>query len=521
ERAGAYGLLALSLVAAGAAYRVPERMASLLLSSAVAPLAAAGAWALVRDQLSEAQQPAAVVAVALLALQVCSLLPHDRRRGPVLGSLAVAAVALLTQTESVVLAVAGPFSWLAHPWASTRTSARLALSADLTWKGSALTVVVLLAAAGCAVAAGALLDELTVAAVPAAVLLVLSALVLPLGLDTTYHQALALLVAIGSTQAVCGALLGPKHPGPGLLLTATGFATAVLAAVWSTAEQDATLVTLPAVALLAAALSYQLPGVLTGATALLAGAELAAFAAGQDLAPEQVGGMLLVAPAACVGLTFLLKGAHRLGLEGAGAVLAAVTVLLAVDDPGWFSWTLAVDGLLCLAVAIRPDRRVLGLAGGLLLSASSWVRLADAGVTAPEAYVAPLALAALLFGYLRRRSDPRTGSFAAYGAGLSVALVPSLLKGLDDPTPTRGLLLLVVAGAVVVTGGLERLRAPLVIGGGVLAVDALHLVAPYASALPRWTLLAGAGTLLVVLGATYEQRLRDVARLRTSYDSWT
>jgi len=57
-----------------------------------------------------------------------------------------------------------------------------------------------------------------------------------------------------------------------------------------------------------------------------------------------------------------------------------------------------------------------------------------------------------------------------------------------------------------------------VIGGSVLAVDALHLLAPYASALPRWTLLAGAGTVLVVLGATYEQRLRDVTRLRERYD---
>jgi hypothetical protein len=199
-------------------------------------------------------------------------------------------------------------------------------------------------------------------------------------------------------------------------------------------------------------------------------------------------------------------------------LLAGTSVVLAVEDPGWLSWTLAVSGLLCVAVALRPDRRGVAVVGGLLLSASSWVRLADADVHAPEPYVAPLALAAVLLGYLRRRTQPGLSSFAAYGAGLTVALVPSLLKALDDPTPTRGLLLLVVAFGVVVAGVLEQLRAPLVIGGVVLAVDAVHLVAPYASALPRWMLLAVAGTVLVLLGATYEQRLRDMARLRERYD---
>lgn len=191
-----------------------------------------------------------------------------------------------------------------------------------------------------------------------------------------------------------------------------------------------------------------------------------------------MGGLLLLAPAVCVALSFVLRGAHRLGVEGAAAALAATSVVLAVEDPGWLSWTLAATGLLGLALAIHPDRREIGLVGGLLLSASSWVRLADAHVHAPEPYVAPLAVAALLFGYLRRRTQPALSSFAAYRAGLSIALVPSLLKALGDPTPTRGLLLLVVSAGVVVAGVHDRLRATLVIGGSVLAVDAPHLLAP-------------------------------------------
>ncbi|MCY7366431.1 MAG: hypothetical protein LH469_14140, partial [Frankiaceae bacterium] len=64
-----------------------------------------------------------------------------------------------------------------------------------------------------------------------------------------------------------------------------------------------------------------------------------------------------------------------------------------------------------------------------------------------------------------------------------------------------------------------RLQAPLAIGGGVLAADAVLLLAPYAAALPRWMVLGAAGTLLVTVGATYERRRRDLAVLRERYDA--
>jgi hypothetical protein len=52
----------------------------------------------------------------------------------------------------------------------------------------------------------------------------------------------------------------------------------------------------------------------------------------------------------------------------------------------------------------------------------------------------------------------------------------------------------------------------------VLALVALHELAPYLTqvvgALPRWAPPALAGLVLLVLGATYEQRLRDARRLR-------
>jgi cell division protein FtsW (lipid II flippase) len=183
------------------------------------------------------------------------------------------------------------------------------------------------------------------------------------------------------------------------------------------------------------------------------------------------------------------------------------------------SWVLAGLGLLGLATGLRPDRRAAAALGGLLLSASSWVRLADAGISAPEPYVLPLAALALVLGVLRRREEPATTSWAAYGPGLLLALVPSLLAGLEGDDLTRLLLVGLAAMAVLLAGARSRLQAPLAVGAGVLVVVALDLVGPYAVALPRWLSLGSAGTLLLVLGATYEQRRRDLARLRDGFDA--
>ncbi|NEC65721.1 hypothetical protein G3I41_13875, partial [Streptomyces sp. SID9727] len=150
--------------------------------------------------------------------------------------------------------------------------------------------------------------------------------------------------------------------------------------------------------------------------------------------------------------------------------------------------------------------------------AAAWVRLAVSGVSAPEAYTLPVTVPALVVGVLRRRRDPSASSWAAYGAGLAVTLVPSLGAAWTDPDWARPLLLGVAALGVTLVGARLRLQALLVLGGAVLALDALHELAPYvvqvAGALPRWVAPALAGVLLLAVGATYEKRLRDARRLR-------
>ena len=505
---GAAGLcfLAYAALAVVAGLR-REQERDLLLGSAVALLAVA-AWVTVRGDLSDANEPLVGSAVALLALQATALLPTRWRTGPVLGAGLVATATDVTVVVPVLEAVGGPFAWLVEPWSRDPGSARASLLPTGSWHGSGVTPVVLAAAAACAVGALLLLDRTREALAPAAVLLVLSALVLPLGLDLSYAAALVVLLVLAAASCVLGGVVRRE-------LHLVGGAVALSAAAWSVADETATLVVLPVVALLAAAVAVREAAAASYA-ALVGGAALAAHWAARDLSVDQVGALLLVAPAACVGLSFVTR---RLHLELSALALAAAAVLLTTQDAGWLSWSFALTGVMALAVAIRPDRREVGLLGGLLLSASSWVRLAEAGVTAPEPYVAPVAVAALVFGVLRRRAT-RCSSFEAYGPGLSVALLPSLVASLDDAEPTRGLVLLVVAVGVVLLGVRGRLLAPLAVGGGVIVLEGMNLLAPYAAALPRWSLLAAAGVLLVAVGATYEQRLRDVTRLRETLDSW-
>ncbi|HEY5832916.1 SCO7613 C-terminal domain-containing membrane protein [Streptomyces sp.] len=214
---------------------------------------------------------------------------------------------------------------------------------------------------------------------------------------------------------------------------------------------------------------------------------------------------------------------HRVpALEWAGHAVTAAALLMTVTHPNALSIALAIAGVAALGAALRAERRRAGvLTGAALLTASSWVRLGLAGVAEPEPYTVTVSAAVLLMGHLRRRRAPETGSWAAYGGGLAVTLLPSLGAAWGDTHWLRPLLLGLAALAVTLLGARHRLQAPLLTGGGVLVADALHELAPAIAQslglLPRWAPLAAAGLLLLFAGATYEQRLADGRRLRAAF----
>ncbi|MET9857244.1 hypothetical protein ABZY57_30465, partial [Streptomyces sp. NPDC006450] len=227
---------------------------------------------------------------------------------------------------------------------------------------------------------------------------------------------------------------------------------------------------------------------------------------------------VLVVPAAVAALGPRL-GAVRVPAEAAAAAAGLLAVALATGDAPVLALVLALAGVVCALAAVRPERRsAAGWPAGALFLAATWVRLAASEVTVPEAYTLPVTAAALAVGFLRRRRDPLAGSWTAYGPGLAATLLPSTLAVWGDPHWLRPLLLGTAALGVTLAGARGRLRAPLLLGGATLAAVALHELTPYVvqvvDALPRWLPPALAGVLLLVVGATYEKRLRDARRLR-------
>ncbi|UCA50159.1 hypothetical protein LEL86_13040 [Streptomyces sp. WA6-1-16] len=238
------------------------------------------------------------------------------------------------------------------------------------------------------------------------------------------------------------------------------------------------------------------------------------------LAPHEAAPLILLVPALTVLFgARLRRNPVALPVELTGALGALVAVALAVPDAPFLALVLALCGVLAAGAAVRPERRpVAAYLAAALFVLATWVRLAASEVSFPEAYTLPVTVPALVVGFLRRRKDPEASSWTAYGPGLAATLLPSLAVAWTDPEWQRPLLLGVSALVITLLGARYRLQALLLLGGAVLALDGLHELAPYvvqvAGALPRWLPPALAGLLLLVVGATYEQRLRDARRLK-------
>ncbi|WP_023590370.1 SCO7613 C-terminal domain-containing membrane protein [Streptomyces thermolilacinus] len=531
-------LLAGAVLGAAVAWRVAGAGAVACAMVAAAAWAAAGggllravspgAWAL-PGYVACAALPVLVVAVAS-AVRV----PDAVRRGLVWASDAVMGVGLLLAVPLLTWVQV----WLVPDVWSGAVPAGSVVAAALVWPAVVtVTLVGGVLAAGAAVPVGAGGPGVRVAARCGA--LGLGALAmwtvpvaagLPHGTMLAAHLlvvAALLGVAVRPTRVVAG--LAGATPGVNAA-AASGFGCAVVAAagvaIAGLSTRAATLVVLASLALLWAGASvaagsrpWLRAASACGAVAAAAGFTGAAGAAAGWPA-HWVGVVLLAVPAATAGLGARLRhNAAAVPLEGAGAAVGAVAVALAAGRPGVLALALGLAGVIAAGTALRPERlRVAGPLAAALLVAAAWVRLALWDVTVPEVYALPVALPALVVGALRRKRDAGTGSWAAYGPGLGAGLLPSLCAVWGDAGSLRPLLLGAAALAVTLGGAHMRLQAPLLLGGGVLLLVAAHELAPYVAqvvgVLPRWLPPALAGLLLLMVGATYERRLRELRRLR-------
>lgn len=465
--------------------------------------------------------------IALLAA-LRSSLPRPLRRGLAGASLITQGLAVLWTVPLVAGTVLGPATWVGRPWHGVPESTRNAVLPDVPWSSYATTAPLVLAVvAGVLAAAGHRAVGRPLTGVGALVLGWAAVFVLPTVLGLPYGAGLVTQGAV--TVVVLGFADRTRRTGSGssaLPRTAVLLAlvTSVDLALLSLASEPATIAVLVTLTALFGVAStrpglrpFTAPAALGYATAL---ACAAGMSAGWE--PEHTALLVLVVPAAAALLAARLDDSPAtVPVEATGAAAGLLALALAVTNPPVLALVLSLGGVVAAGTALRPKRRPAGYVAAALFLSATWVRLAAWDVTTPEAYTLPVTVPALAVGLLHRRRDPAVSSWTAYGAGLAVSLVPSMVTAWGDPHWLRPLLLGTSALTVTLAGARHRLRAPLVLGGSVLALVALHELAPYVvqvvGALPRWVLPALAGLVLLALGATYEQRLRDARRLRVAF----
>ncbi|WP_405579443.1 SCO7613 C-terminal domain-containing membrane protein [Streptomyces sp. NBC_01092] len=540
-RAAALLLLAAGIAVTAAWQEVAAKQA-LGLSVAAGALTVAALGGTARSALPVAWTVPAylVCGIALLAAVRVDRLPEAVRAGLARASAALAGLSLLWTLPLVGVALVGPVAWAEQVWSGVPGGMREAVTVDAPWPPDAQTVPVVLAMVA-VVLLLAVRDAVwrPRALTGVATLAWATALVLPAVLEVPYAVG---LVALGITTA--GALaaamwIRPSErpetqeepaaaspvvfPTPRATATVLALLTSLPLSFLSLTTEAATLSVLSALTALFAAASWK-PHLapVTAPTALAYAAGLACAAgAAAGWEPQYIALLVLAVPVAAALLAARLgDGPATVPVEvtGALAALLAVGLAAASADLAMVALVLALCGVITAGTAIRPDRRPVAYASAALFVLATWVRLAAWDIGTPEAYTLPVTVPALLVGALRRRRDLEASSWSAYGPGLAATLVPSLLAAWGDAHWTRPLLLGLAALAVTLLGARHHLKAPLLLGGTVLALDALHELAPFIAqvtdALPRWVPPALAGLLLLAIGATYEQRLRDARKMR-------
>lgn len=445
---------------------------------------------------------------------------------------------------AVIEAVLGPLNLTADPWQGRLADPARATVLSLgepAWRGDTATAGYLLVGWALLLAAG---RRIGTGLAPAAVaaLSVVSLAVFPLVVDASAGVALA-AVLLGALGAAAVAVISrPTRwvAWPSTLLLAS------LAVVWGLVSEAGTITALAVVTAAAAAVAaYTGSGVdrahpgrpdgsgdpsdlssATGAVAVatVAGGSLAVvlpLAFGTEVATAWL--CLVVSAALVSPVGWLVERSGRPGLAGVLDVALVVpmavagSVLAATGDIDRLSLALLVGVAAFAAHALRPTRRPslwVAVAAALVLV---WLRLAVADVAAVEAYTLPAAVALLAAGWAYRRSGASTGSWATVGHALVVAFGPTLVVSLDDPGLVRPLVTVVAATAVLLGGVRARAQAPVAVGAAVVAVLAARQLAPLAADLPRYVVFATVGAVLLALGATFEQRRRDVSELRDRF----
>ncbi len=546
--AGGSGLMLLTAVCA--AVLAWDRRSLTWLATPAAGVATAALLLAAHAPMDRSLDPDVATAAGVALLMVVSALiatvPDDAfgeltprlRLGPLVVLAIGAAAAALDVAEPVGAALAGAFHHISDPWQfGVDADALERLGEPWPFHGAVGFTVVLLTAAAAVLTHRLRGTGAGVVAVGATAFgAVVIALVVPVAIRAPYLLGVLGLIGIGVAILVVAARLLPnvaeaveghdKAAEADLQLSAvlviaggTGIGTGV---AWSLAASTATAWALGFLAASAVGSRGLIPiAARPRATVLASAAVIAEAGVLARIADTSVpaAGTAAVAMAGVLAVAArVLPDKHeRIALE-ATCLLAAFCAAPALgEDSHWTAIALLIAGVAAAVVAMDPARRPVGWLSGVLLTGSSWARLADANVETPEAYTLPPAIALVIVGVLAQRRNAELSSWRTFGPGLALAMLPTLLVTLDDDGLARPLLLGAGALLVLLVGVAARLQAPLALGAATLAIDAIIQIGPYAEAVPRWVSIGAAGVLLLALGTTFERRLRDVRRLAVRF----
>ena len=488
-----------------------------------------------------------------------------RERAVAAATAACAALAaILAHAGLLGTALLAPAQILSHPWRQPGPAVGLPHPAGL----SLAVVMFAVCLAALAAAAGAWRGSRRVSMDAVAVALPLVAA--PAGL-ACLDSGLGYVALVGALLALTAGLTAWAALGESLAPAGAALVSAALTVAWALAEPLPTVIVLGCLAagyalcawrsrlafvrIAASGLSVLWSAAFAEAVMLAAGlavwqAGLAALgvAAAAQIAAVLIKTVLIKTVLIKTGLVRAGRIARPGGLsmadvtEAAGSGLDTGTAMsLAVEVAGWLAaaagvigclgrpWTAsaatAIAGITALGVAARPDRRVV-LWPGLALCYAAWCTgLAAGAVSVPEPYTVPAGLIAIAAGWRASKREPRPHSWLAYGPGLAVLLVPSMVVAWQGTGWIRPVLTGLAAIGIAVAGARTRTQAPLLTGtavavlvaGRALAPDVMHLV----HAMPGWVPVAAGGAVLLWAGATYEARLRNLQALRRSLAAMT
>jgi hypothetical protein len=318
---------------------------------------------------------------------------------------------------------------------------------------------------------------------------------------------------LGAIAAV--ALAAYHYAGPRLHLSAdAAMVTAMFACVWS-ARTDGSLalatgVTTVMAVSIAARHHRSLKGralwlaPVTGAISAGTGAIALGLGVGVALSAAMTGALGVSIGNAAAGLD------RKLAITPTVVGIATVVIPLISPAATRSGVALLIAGAGWLALAVlqwRPGRWL----SSLVLSLGMALVLVGARVTVIEAYVAVPAITVLAIGLWWLADDPQMRTFRALAPGLAIGLVPSLIALAFDPAHlARTLALTAATVALAIVGVGFRWFAP------ILATCVTALTVSFTQAfaseqqqiVPRWVSIGVAGSLLLVIAATYEKLKR-------------